>query len=73
MSFDLKAALYVYAMDYHTGQSSRLYRILSRLSGSLHLSDSSISTIRGEAEGRHWYGWEESNRIYQDLVRRQVQ
>ena len=44
MSFDTLAGLYVYAMDYHTGQGSRLYRIMSRIRATL--LDRAIAAIR---------------------------
>lgn len=50
MSFDKLAALYVFCMSYHTGQSSRLYRLMSRIGSQykLKLTDRAISIIQGD-------------------------
>ncbi|MFN0317542.1 MAG: hypothetical protein ACKVQA_21160 [Burkholderiales bacterium] len=45
MSFDLKAGIYVYAMDSHGGQRSRLYALMSRL-GPAQFSDAALEEIR---------------------------
>ena len=67
MSFDKLAGIYVYCMDYHEGQWSRLYRILSRISKKeLNLRDSSIEEVRtGD--------WEEAHEVYQHLKERNAQ
>ena len=48
MSFEKIAATYVYCMDYHGGQWSREYRILSKISTQykLWLSDNMIDEMR---------------------------
>ncbi len=44
--FQTYAGIYVYCMDYHGGQWTRLYRLLSRISRVLKLADSQIKEIR---------------------------
>lgn len=48
MNPDFTFALYVFCMDYHSGQWSRLYRILSKLGSQYRVSlrDSHIAAIR---------------------------
>jgi hypothetical protein len=47
MSFDKIVATYVYCMNYHTGQWSREYRILSKIISQYHLklTDNAIASI----------------------------
>ena len=56
MNFDRIAALYVFCSNYHSGQASRLYRILSKLSSHyrIHLSDNAIDAIQGSKESQEW-------------------
>ena len=69
MSFDRIAATYVFCMNYHEGQNSRLYRILSKITRHyrINLSDRAIDAIQGDkiiAE------WAYANVIYNHLVER---
>ena len=71
MSFDTLAGIYVYAMDHHTGQGSRLYRIGSRIGAVMRLSDNAIAAIR---RGRDDRGneWEAARCVYRTLKRKQA-
>ena len=67
MSFDTLAGIYAYAMDYHTGQGSRLYRIMSRIRATL--SDRAIAAIRrgkDDPKGE----WEQARCVYRRLKRK---
>jgi hypothetical protein len=66
MSFDKIAAVYVYCMDYHTGQWSREYRILSRISSQyrLKLTDSAIKVIQSNNNE-----WQDASQIYNQSVK----
>jgi hypothetical protein len=67
MSFDKAAALYVFCADFHGGQNSRLYRIMSRLGGKwyrLRLSNSAWDGIRDGGDEE----WEQAHEIYKTLV-----
>lgn len=58
--FELVATLYVLCMDYHSGQWSRGYRLLSRITSRYrrpHISDAYAAVIR-------------SSELYATLVRR---
>lgn len=67
MSFDRIAATYVFCMNYHSGQGSRLYRILSKLSThyQVRLSDRAIDAIQGDKIIQEW---SYANSIYNHLV-----
>lgn len=68
MSFDKLAALYVFCANYHTGQASRLYRIMSRIAKrGIGLSDSAWEAIQ-DGTGRAAMEWSESHCIYHALV-----
>ena len=70
MSFEKLAGVYVYCMDYHGGQWSRLYRLMSRIQ--MRLSDNAIAAIRRgkfDTSGE----WEESRKVYRHLKRRQAE
>ena len=71
MSFDTLAGIYVYAMDHHTGQGSRLYRIGSRIGSIMRLTDGAINAIR---HGRDDRGneWEVARCVYRRLKRRKA-
>ena len=58
--FDLYGALYVLCSLYHSGQSSRGYRILSRLTRAGYQPSPMLSDTSFESE--------EQERIYRDLV-----
>ena len=48
MNADFTFALYVFCMDYHEGQGSRLYRIMSRIvRRGIRISDGGIRAIHG--------------------------
>ena len=70
MSFDTLAGIYVYAIDHHTGQDSRLYRIMSRINA--RLTDNAIRAIRN---GKHDPSgeWESARIVYRTLKRRKAQ
>ena len=70
MSFDTLAGIYVYAMDYHTGQGSRLYRLMCRIQASL--PDRVIAAIRRGKDDPHGE-WEQARRVYRELKRRRAQ
>jgi hypothetical protein len=67
MSFDLLAGIYVYCADYHEGQWSRLYRLMSRIK--MHLSDTAWKAIR---HGRDdpYNEWETARIVYRSLKRK---
>lgn len=44
--FQTYAGIYVYCMDYHGGQFTRLYRLMSRISRKIKLDDRTIREIR---------------------------
>jgi hypothetical protein len=70
MSLDLTFALYVFCSDYHSGQSSRLYRILSRItSRGIRISDHAEAAIR---RGKNDPGneWEQARTYYRQLKRK---
>lgn len=68
MSFDKIAALYVFCANYHSGQNSRLYRILSRIANrGIRLSDSAWCAIQ-DGTGRCASEWEYARSIYLTLV-----
>ena len=69
MSFDRIAATYVFCMNYHEGQGSRLYRILSKISTHyrINLTDRAIDAIQGDKESQEW---SYAASIYNDLVRK---
>lgn len=80
MSFDTLAGIYVYCMDYHSGQNSRLYRLMSRIRA--RLSDDVIYAIQGNRHTRnahtphqhlHWQEWESARTVYRKLKRRKAQ
>ena len=66
MNPDFTFALYVFCMHWHSGQSSRLYRILSRLSGRVRVSDRAINVIRC-AQPDPAGEWYEARRYYREL------
>lgn len=72
MSFDTVCGLYVFCADYHAGQGSRLYRILSRIASRYRprLSDRAWAAIRSSAAdpGNEWDGARE---VYRRLKRAQ--
>lgn len=70
MSTDFTFALYVFCMDYHSGQWSRLYRIMSRISSrGIQLSDGDEAAIR---RGKDDPGneWETARTYYRQLKRK---
>jgi hypothetical protein len=78
MNLDFIFALYVFCMDYHSGQWSRGYRLLSRIESRYRprLSDSAIHAIQGNRHTRRneqvcgWDEWESSRIYYRELKRR---
>jgi hypothetical protein len=75
MNTDFRFALYVFCMDFHSGQWSRLYRIGSRLRASLR--DNHIAAIQGNRHKRKeagvlqacWDEWETARKYYRELKR----
>lgn len=52
--FDKLAGIYVYCADYHEGQNSKLYRLMSRIDMlGIHLSDNAWTQIR--EGGDEWF------------------
>ena len=70
MSFDTMAGIYVYCADYHSGQWSRLYRLMSRIR--IHLTDSAWAAIRRGRDDPN-NEWEAARRVYRKLKRRKAQ
>lgn len=71
MNPDFTFALYVFCMDYHSGQWSRLYRILSKLGSQYRVSlgDSAIAAIRRGKDDPHGE-WEQARVYYRQLKRK---
>jgi hypothetical protein len=67
MSLDFAFGLYVFCMDFHSGQSSRLYRILSKLRVSM--PDSAIAAVRRGRDDPHGE-WEQARIYYRELKRK---
>lgn len=71
MSFDKLAGIYVFCANYHEGQNSRLYRIMSRIaSRDIRLTDSAWAQIEASPtlnEMENW-DWFEARQVYQTLV-----
>ena len=69
MSFEKAAALYVFCMNYHKGQWSREYRIMSKLVNKykIKLTDSAIAAIQNDDHEDQGDWWEARN-IYFQLV-----
>lgn len=74
MNMDFAFGLYVFCMDYHGGQGSRLYRLMFKLR--VKLSDTAIHAIQGNRHTRkehsldgEWAEWETSRRYYRELKR----
>jgi hypothetical protein len=75
MNSDFRFALYVFCMDFHSGQWSRLYRLGSRIGASLR--DNHIYAIQGNRHKRKennisqacWDEWETARKYYRELKR----
>lgn len=65
MNFDFRMALFVFCMHYHSGQWSRLYRIMCKLDG--HVTSNDEQAI-AEGTGPNRGSYEESHRYYLELV-----
>ena len=70
MSFEKLAGIYVYCMDHHTGQWSRLYRLLSKIR--FNAPDRVYNAIRHEKHDPHCE-WEEARKVYRHLKQRNAQ
>jgi hypothetical protein len=74
MNFMTLAGIYCYAMDYHDGQDSRLYRLMSRIN--FNPTDGAIKAIAGNRHDRQnlgaqrWEEWEDARAVYRQLKRR---
>ena len=70
MSFDKVAAVYVFCMNYHEGQFSRLYRLMSRIvrQYNIKLTDDAIRSIECLPDETPSPEWFFANIIYLDLV-----
>lgn len=57
MNSDTIAGIYVYCMDFHQGQSSRLYRLMCKLQShyKIYLTDRAINSISGNSDSNDWY------------------
>lgn len=70
MSPDTIFGMYVYCANWHSGQGSRLYRLLSRISTQYRpqLSDTAWKAIRkGIGPGKD--EWSDANAVYRRLKR----
>lgn len=73
MNTDFRFALYVFCMDHHSGQWSRLYRLMSRIDASLR--DNAIYAIQGNRHKRRengisqacWDEWQAARTYYRQL------
>lgn len=66
--FDTLAGIYVYAMDHHDGQWSRLYRLMCRIDA--RLSDTAIRAIRGTIGDDPYNEWADAREVYRSLAHR---
>lgn len=70
MTIEKLAGVYVYCMDYHEGQGSRLYRLMSRIARlKIHLTDNAVHEIRGYLDDTEWY---EAQKVYSTLKERKA-
>lgn len=75
MNTDFRFALYVFCMDFHSGQWSRLYRLGCKIGANLR--DHHIYAIQGNRHRRRennipdsvWDEWETARRYYRELKR----
>jgi hypothetical protein len=65
LNFDFVAGLYVFCANYHRGQNSRLYRILSRLD--VRLSDSAWRAIQSDDPADCPDDYFNARAVYQEL------
>lgn len=73
MNPDFIFALYVFCANYHSGQWSRGYRIMSRISQrGIRLSDSAWHAIEGNRHSKNaaWDEWESARTYYRQLKRK---
>jgi hypothetical protein len=70
MDFETVAGIYVYCADYHGGQWSRLYRLMSRIR--MTLPDSAWKAIRHGRDDRSGE-WEQARKVYRTLKRRKAE
>ena len=70
MSSDFTFALYVFCCDFHGGQTSRLFRILSRIaSRGIRVTDHAEAAIRrGKDDPKN--EWEQARTYYRQLKRK---
>lgn len=77
MDFETLAGIYTYAMDYHTGQWSRLYSLMSRIN--MSAPDDVFAAIQGNRHTKKgispdvWDEWSRSRAVYRKLKRRKAQ
>ncbi len=77
MDFETLAGIYTYAMDHHSGQWSRLYRLMSRIQ--FHAPDHVFAAIQGNRHSRKgisdatWDEWQRSREVYRKLKRRKAE
>lgn len=71
MSFDLIAAVYVYCANYHSGQGSRLYALMSRIVRQYdpRISDNAWEAI-ADGKGRAREEWSYAHSLYMRLAAR---
>lgn len=75
MNADFRFALYVFCTDFHSGQNSRLYRLMCRIDANMH--DHHIYAIQGNRHKRAeagisqavWDEWETARKYYRELKR----
>ncbi len=77
MNMDTLAGIYTYAMDHHSGQWSRLYRLMSRIR--FNAPDHVFTAIQGNRHSRGnisdatWDKWEGARAVYRKLKRRKAE
>lgn len=79
MDFETLAGIYTYAMDHHSGQWSRLYRLMSRIR--FHAPDHVFTAIQGNRHLKReqaisdatWAEWERARQVYRKLKRRKAE
>lgn len=79
MDFETLAGIYTYVMDHHSGQWSRLYRLMPRIN--FHAPSRVYLAIQGNHHLKNtraisdatWAEWERSRQVYRKLKRRKAE
>ncbi len=79
MDIETLAGIYTYAMDHHSGQWSRLYRLMGRIR--FNAPDSVFTAIQGNRHLKKerdisdvtWQEWEQARSVYRKLKRRKAE